>query len=121
MKDLLLDTITHDLVIRDFDLVMLEDGIDRVVQDLKVRLWFFLGEWFLDISKGVPYFDDILVKNPDLNAIEAIFKEVIFNTADVLEILSFDMDYNSSARTLSVEFEVNTTFGTTGTLNIEEQ
>lgn len=122
MKDLLLDTITHDIDITDYNLSLVgEEGdeLNRVVQDLKIRLWFFMGEWFLDISKGVPYFRDILVKSPDLNAIEAILKEVIFETKNVLEILSFDLAYNSSARTMSVQFQVNTTFGPTERLTLE--
>jgi len=118
LKDLLLDPITHDLKITDFDLSLV-DGIDRAVQDLKVRLWFFYKEWFLDTSKGVPFFEVVNVKNPDLNAIEALFKEVIFNTVDVVEILSFDLDFDSSAREMRIQFEVNTTFGPTQLLTLE--
>lgn len=106
----------HDILVENFDFVILNDGIDRVVQDLRIRLWFFLGEWFLNISAGVPFYQDIKIKNPDLNAIEAIFKEVIFNTDDVLEIISFDLDFNSAQRKMTVQFEVNTTFGRTGTI-----
>jgi len=112
MKDLLLDEITHDLKVTDFDLSLVT-GLDRVVQDLKVRLWIFFGEWFLDITAGVRFYGDVLVKNPDLNAIEALLKETITGTHDVIEILSFDLQFNSSQRSAQIDFEVNTTFGTT--------
>lgn len=118
MKDLKLDTITHDLQIDNFDLSLVT-GIDRVVQDLKVRLWVFLNEWFLDTSIGMPFYQDILIKNPDLNSIEAIIKEKIIETEDVNEIVSFDLVYDSQTRKLSVTFEVNTSFGETGTITQE--
>ena len=108
----------HDLLIENFDLSLIE-GIDRVVQDLRIRLWFFFKEWFLDTSKGVPFYEEVNIKNPDLNAIEALFKEVIFETADVVEILSFDLDFNSAERKSTIVFQVNTTFGQTGTLTQE--
>lgn len=118
MKDLKLDKDTHDLKVENFDLSLIT-GIDRVVQDLKVRLWVFLNEWFLDTSIGLPFYSDINVKNPDLNAIEAIFKEKIIETEDVNEILEFQLNYNSSLRTMSVSFSVNTTFGSTGQITQE--
>ena len=118
LKDLLLDAVTHDLKITDFDLSLVE-GIDRVVQDLKVRLWFFFKEWFLDISKGIPFYEVVNVKNPDLNAIEALFKEAIIETADVVDLLSFDLDFDSAARRMEIKFEVNTTFGPTELLTLE--
>ena len=118
LKDLLLDAVTHDLKITEFDLSLVS-GIDRVVQDLKVRLWFFFKEWFLDISKGIPFYEIVHIKNPDLNAIEALFKEAIVETADVVELISFDLEFDSAARSMSIQFQVNTTFGQTELLTQE--
>lgn len=112
MKDIKLDLITHDLLIENFDLSLVAE-IDRVVQNLKIRLWFFFQEWFLDTSEGVRFYQDIHIKNPDLNVIEALIKEEIMGTEDVLEILNFDLIFESAQRKLTVDFEVNTTFGQT--------
>lgn len=118
MKDILLDLVTHDLKIENFDLSLVT-GIDRVLQNLKIRLWFFFTEWFLDTSKGVPFFQEIMIKNPDLNSNEALLKDVIIGTVDVLEILSFDLNFDSATREQVVNFEVNTTFGRSGVITQE--
>lgn len=118
MKDILLDLVTHDLKIENFDLSLVT-GIDRVLQNLKIRLWFFFTEWFLDISKGVPFFQEIMIKNPDLNANEALIKDVIIGTTDILEILSFSLIFDSSIRKQTITFEVNTTFGQSGVITQE--
>lgn len=54
-----------------------------VRQKLGNRLKFFLAEWFLDQRQGLPFFQRILVKNPDSRAIRSIFREVIRTTAGV--------------------------------------
>ena len=53
--DLKLDTTTHDLVIENYDLVLV-DGIDLVRQAIKQRLLLVSEEWFLDDTIGVPWY-----------------------------------------------------------------
>lgn len=79
-------------------------GIDEVIQRLKVKLGVVLGEWFPDTTQGVPYFEQILVKNPDFESIQSIFKSTILNDPDVDELLEFDMDQDKESRKLTVTF-----------------
>ena len=74
MKDLLLNPVTGDLAItsKDTDLVLVE-GVDEVVQQLKIRFRFFLGECLFDPSKGVNYFGQVFVSNPNLGVITNLF------------------------------------------------
>lgn len=111
MIDLKLDTIIHDLEVDAYDLQLVEDQA-YIAQSLRIRLLFFLGEWFLDTSEGVPFYEDIFVKNPNLGAIEAALKARIASTPGVTDLISFSMDYDRSNRKLEVEFEVDTEFGT---------
>jgi hypothetical protein len=101
---------SHDLEVVDRDLYLVSDR-DRVRQHLKIRLWFFLGEWYLDTATGVPFFEEIFVKAPNISRIENILKVVILETPDVLEITKFDVDYDSRRRRFSLDFGVTTTFG----------
>lgn len=117
-KDFKLDPITHDLVIINNDFVLV-DGIEELVQNLKIRLWFFLQEWFLDTSEGVPFYEDIFVKNPDLNAVSSIIKDRIMSTDGITEIKNFELEYNSSQRTCEVVFEVDTIYGKSQPINME--
>jgi hypothetical protein len=118
MRDIALDTTTHDLTFAAFDLGLVNDA-DRVVQQIKIRLLFFFGEWFLDTRRGVPYFEDILKKSPDRVIVEGAFREQIETTPDVQTVDELTLDYNNATRLLSVAFRVTTTFGTAdGTLPI---
>lgn len=83
----------------------LTNGDEAVKQHLQQRLRTFLGEWFLDLDVGVPYFQDILVKNPNVNQVDGILKQTILTTPGVVELISFTMNFDSTARALSVEFE----------------
>ena len=109
-KDIKLDGVTHDLLIENFDLVII-DELDQLVQNLKIRLWFFFKEWYIDTSKGIRFFDDIMVKNPNLPSIEALLKEEILGTGGVNEILEFQLVFNRAGRSMAVNFKVNTDFG----------
>lgn len=108
--DLALDTQTHDLLITDGDLsVMSNDGSIR--QNLKQRLLLFLGEWFLDTTQGVPYYQYILVKNPNLDLVEATFKDVILSTPGILELDTFEFGYTAGTRQLQIGLQAKSTQG----------
>lgn len=99
-----------DLAIEDLDLVLVEED-DQVAQNLLIRLRFFKGEWFLNVNDGIPYYQSILVKNPDGALVRSIFKEAILTTPDVTKLLSFTADLNVSPRQAEVDFTVATIFG----------
>ena len=86
-------------------------GADRVAQQVKMTLLTFLSEWFLDINWGVPYLEEVLVKNPRLSSVEHILRAKIKNVPDVERITSFSMTYNRQARYLSVVFSADTLLG----------
>ena len=105
-----------ELVDRDFFLTV--DTSRYVAQKLRVRLSFFRGEWYLNAEKGIPYYDEILVKNPNLNFIEDLLKAEISTVPEVEELLDFVLEYEGTTRELSVTFTVRITSGETLTLTI---
>ncbi len=108
MRDLLLTG--GDLVISDHTLGFVS-GVDRVKQSMLIRLQIFLGEWFLDVNWGVPYFQNIFVKNPDLDSIDAVLKSIILEDVEVQSIAKYNSIYNNTQRIFSLSFEAATTFG----------
>jgi len=104
MKNLLLDSTTHDLAIIDNNLVY-TSGSEQIKQKLKSRLLMYLGEWFLDTTYGVPYYTQILKKNPDVPNIDNIFKAVISDTTGVVKITEFSSVYDSSNREYRLSFK----------------
>ena len=89
----------------------LNSGVEAIAQHLKVKFQLFLGEWFLDTTLGVPYYQDILIKKPSFVVVQEILKNVILETAGVLELESFDINFDSTIRTFSLEFKAQTDDG----------
>jgi len=81
-------------------------GTDLVRQRLKQRYWFFSGEWYLNTTEGVPYYADILVKNPVRALVESVLKAVAVNTPGVNALSAFDINYATATRQLSVDLKV---------------
>lgn len=108
--DLALDETTGDIADLDGDLP-LATGDYAIAQTIKQRLRLFQGEWFLAEADGVPYFDEIFVKNPKLVVIDDLLKNVILSVNGVVELLRFDLVLQGGTRTLSVNFEVRTKQG----------
>lgn len=121
MISIALNRLTHDIEFLNGQLQIVEDtdgNPDQIIQNLKTRLLFFRGEWFLDTVIGLPYFSDIYVKSPNIPNIEAIVKAEILDVTGVLEITQFDLNYDIRQRKLSINFVVNTIYGTTGSINV---
>lgn len=108
--DLALDPQTGDLLLESGRL-RLATGLDAIAQDVTMRLRFFLGEWFLDTRIGVPYFQDILVKNPNIPRATQLLRQVVQETPGVTSVDRFDFTLDAQARKASVAFSASTTTG----------
>jgi hypothetical protein len=87
-------------------------GIEYVAQCLKIRLQFFLGEWFLNTTLGVPYFQEILVKNPNRIAVNNYIKMTILKSPNIKEITQYNADFNvGQERKLKIQFSAITDYG----------
>ena len=81
------------------------EGVEQVRQRLVSRLRFFRGEWFLDLRQGIPYYRDVLVKNPRSPAIRSLFRRVILDTPGVLSLPRLDLVIDERARRGQLVFE----------------
>ena len=110
MTDIALDLDTGDIDLVDGS-VYLTTGIESVRQSLIQRIRLFRGEWFLDLSEGVPYYEDILKKKPDIYVVDAAFKATILETPGVIELVEYELDYSKVDRTLSLSFKARSDDG----------
>lgn len=99
-----------DIDIQSGQLVLIE-GQEEIRQHLEQRLRTFLGEWFLDQSIGLPYFDDILKKNVIASEVESIFINEILSTPGVVRLIEFTLDLDKAQRALKVSFVAETVDG----------
>lgn len=99
-----------DIKIVNGDFVLI-DGNDAILQDIITRLRTFLGECFMDNTVGIDYFNQVMVKNPNQAAIDAIFQNVILATPGVDSLSSYSFSPDFVRRTLHLSFRAVTTTG----------
>lgn len=110
MADLRLDDTTGDLQI-DGDALTLTTGATAIKQHIKQRLRLVQGEYFLDTGRGVPYYQNILLKRPNPSIVDGVLKSVILGTPGLVELLTFVLDYDAGLRKLSLSFTARTIDG----------
>jgi hypothetical protein len=110
MIDFALDPLTNDLVFREFDFDLVDDT-KQIMQNLAIRLRFVLGEWYLDITQGIPYYEEFFRKNPNQIQIESILKQEIVQTRGIVELISFEADFDKRRRIFSVKFSARSISG----------
>lgn len=113
MKNLYLNT-AHDLETTASGQLRITGVFsEEVAQKLKSRLLMFQGEWWLDPSKGVPFYQDVLRKRPDSAGVSALIKKAILDTEGVTEITKFSLTLDNAARKVSISFSALLTDGST--------
>ncbi len=110
MSGLVIDNTTGDLAITDNKFTF-NSGVESIRQHLQIRLRIALGEWFLDETIGVPYFQDIFKKNPNYVNVTEAFKTTILETPGVVELLEFNYEYDNTDRLFSLTFKALTDEG----------
>ena len=87
----------------------LADSPACVAQAVQTRLNLWAGEWFLDVTDGTPYMQDILGRNTNY---DFEIKARILNTPGVVAIT----DYTSTVtnRALSVQCVIQTAYAPVG-------
>jgi enolase len=116
--DLLLDPLTHDLVFVNGSATVTQTQSEVVAQRLKITLYTFLGEWYLDTTVGVPYFQQIFGKVRNKSTIDVIFQNIIAADPGVLEIREFNSEMSASTRGYSMSFKVRVSDGVSDTITI---
>lgn len=110
--DLLLDESSHDLVFENGSTPVTSDIADGLKQRLKIKLLTFRGEWFLNVNYGTPYYQQILGKGRKKSSVDAVFRGLITEDADVAEVISFNSTLSSDRR-YSLSFVVRSVTGET--------
>jgi hypothetical protein len=108
--DLRLSTADHDLFVDAADLVLVA-GADEVAQHLGVGLRLFRGEWYLDETAGVPYYQRFFVTAPNTRTIETTLRQELLGDPDVDSLPEFSLELDRGSRKLGVEFVAESVFG----------
>ena len=102
MKDLRLN--------EDGDLHITDDGdiafTDSVLQAIKIRLKWFLGEWRINTTYGMPYYDEVFIKNPSTALIEDRVRTEILSVDGVQAVESISVVIDKPTRVAAIHFTV---------------
>lgn len=104
-----------DLTLTDGDLVLTGDrdtrGTNPILNALVQNLRTIAGEYFLNISVGVPYLTELFGQKDVTPAFEAVLQNTILSTPGVLSLVSWSATTNTTTRTLVITFVAQTTAG----------
>lgn len=101
---------TGDLIIENNEFQLI-DGYEEIKQLLTSRLKTFYGEYFLDVTYGIPYYQTILEKGINPSILYNIFTKVIVETDGITELNKLNIDYDKTNRTCILTFDVKTEDG----------
>ena len=98
------------------DLYITEQGdisiSKSIAQEIKIKLKWWLGEWRWDQDEGLPYNDEVFVKNPNTDAIEMAIREQIFEIKEITEVKNIEVTFDKKTRVATVSFTACTDYET---------
>lgn len=115
--DILVDPDSGDVVYDNSQPSVTQDQRQDIAQLLRIKLQTYLGEWFLNTTVGVPYYERIMRKGVRKQDIDVLFQTLIREEPEVLEITEFSSTL-SSDRVYSLTFRVRVAEGTTGQIEV---
>ena len=106
--DFLLDS-TGDLHIsKDGNIAMR----NSVAQKIRIKLLWFEGEWRWNKEKGMPYRENLFIKNPDTVQFESYIREKIFEVEEVTEVKEVVIINDVRTRTSQIRYVALTDYET---------
>lgn len=103
-----IDTVDYDFRIIAGRL-QLVSGSDAVAERLRVRLHAYLGEWFLDRTFGLPWYDGEMLGAANNRLISPLIRREILKDPEVEAVLEFAV--SPRGRQLSITATVRTSGG----------
>lgn len=103
-------TATGDLTITAGNLAIVRDPITECALKIKARLALWLGEWFLDVRQGVPWYR-VLGKDLDTVTTQQILRKVIAETPGVGSVDYVKVRDVGASRTRQITYSARTDAG----------
>lgn len=101
----------YDLYLTPNGQLSLIDGISALALKVRQRLALFLGEWFLDTTRGVPYFQNILGYNKNTTIVTNIISTEIRKEPEVINLLNPSFTFEADIRKYSYSATIVSQYG----------
>lgn len=102
--DIILDS-SGDIYITENGDIKVESSVR---QRILIRLRWIFKEWRLGERYGFPYFEEVLVKNPNTTKIKQLFRNEIMKVEKVADVEIQNVRYNVKSRRLTLKFRAIT-------------
>ena len=77
---------------------------DSVAQKIRIKLLWFEKEWRWDLDEGIPYRNDLLIKNADIDYFESVIRAKIFEIDEVTEVKDVSIVFDSKTRNAVIKY-----------------
>lgn len=84
---------------------------NSVAQAVTIRLRWFFGEWKFNPNLGLPYFEEILVKNASRLRVKQLIAEQIMSVEEVRHIRELTVTADPAKREMTVRYTAITDAG----------
>jgi len=118
MRSLAVDPHGNNFLRNNRQLRHTESRLEYLQQKVRTVLSLFLGEWFLDVSIGIPYIPTTDNRSAHRRLIESRVQTKIMAIDGIRRLHSFATEFDPRDRTFSVRFVAETDSG--DTLEMEE-
>lgn len=117
-RDIEIVTATGMVQLTDGDFAFVA-GDAAIQQAIVFTLQLTQGEWFANLTAGIPWFTDVLGTKFNLDQIRSIFQTKVAAVEGVQAIKRLAISFDNAARALTVEYEIQTIFS--DSLNVTTQ
>lgn len=102
-----------DIVISDGRIIVI-DGRDALRQRLMNALKLDRGGWYFDATRGIPWFNIYNGKYVNERYVRSQIQRVLASDSEVKNISYINIVFEKETRTLKIEFEVDSIYGSVG-------
>lgn len=96
--------------------------IEAIPQAIKTKLNLFQGEWWEDLSEGLPFYQDVagqFIRNDeDKDIVTRLYCNRISDVEEVNSFLSLNAEFDNENRKYSLVADVDTIYGTIDNLEV---
>jgi hypothetical protein len=105
--------VISDLHLVGGDAEILGDGdeLEATAQEVRSRLLLFRGSFFGNLREGVPWYQEILVKGPNVPRIREILRQAILTHPAIVDVLSLVITTDRATRAATVTWSARTVDG----------
>lgn len=85
---------------------------NSVAQKIRIKLLWFEGEWKWNVEEGMPYRNNLLIKNPDTDFFESLVRTKIFEVEEVTEVKDVSVVFDKNTRYATIRYIAITDYET---------